>query len=106
MDDKDFRKAAKQACLSEGEAKAILRIRVLDRLWKERSSDKDAILLDYLALSHAVENHKRENAMRRDAALKLLLDFLEKHRLLVALITIAGVGLVTALTNLVLHLLG
>ena len=106
MDDKDFRKAAKQAYLSESEAKAILRIRAEDRLWKERSVDKDAMLLDHLALSHAVENHKRENAMRCNAVLKLLLDFLDEHRLLVTLITIAVGGLVTALTNLVLQLLG
>ena len=79
--DKEFREEAKSAYLSEPEAKAILRMRVMDRLWEDRMNfDKDAMLLDHLALSHAVENHKRENAMRRNAVLKLLLDFLAKLR--------------------------
>ena len=80
MNDKDFRQEAKRAYLNEHEAAAILRIRVMDRLWKERTFDNDAMMLDRFALSHAVENHKRENARRRNAALRLMLDFLTKFR--------------------------
>ena len=80
MSDKKFREEAKRAFLTEDEASSILRIRVLDRLWRERTFDKDAMILDRFALSHAVENHRRENARRRNAALSLMLDFLAKLR--------------------------
>ena len=80
MTDRDFREEAKRAFLNEREAAAILRIRVMDRLLEERTIDKDAMILDRFALSHAVENYRRENARRRNAALGLMLDFLAKFR--------------------------
>lgn len=80
MNDKDFREEAKRAFLTRREADAILRIRVMDRLWEERTFDKDAMILDGFALSHAVENYRRENAKRHNAALRLILDFLAKFR--------------------------
>ena len=105
MDDDGFREVEKKAYLSEREAKAISRMREKYRLWRERSFDKDSMLLDHLALSQAVENQKRENALRRNAVLKLLLDSLDMRRLMIVLIAIAGGGLVTALINMVLQLL-
>ena len=80
MNDKDFREAAKRAFLSEREAAALLRTKVMFRLWRERTFDEGAMWLDYLALSQAVENRNRVQAKRWDNRLKLVLDFIEKLR--------------------------
>ena len=80
MDDDRFRAKAERAFLSEREAAAILRIRTLNRFWREGDFDQDATSLDKLAMSHAVANYKRENTKRRNKILNLILDSLAKFR--------------------------
>ena len=78
--DEEFRQAAKESYLSEAEAVAMLRCRIRGELWRNRSIDLQAMMLDRMALSVGVENRKRSEAARWERRSKLLLIFLSKLR--------------------------
>ena len=77
--DREFREEARHAYLSKQEASAILRYRLQTKLLF-RTFEPDDVVLDKLALSHAVENRRRAKATERARYLKAFFVFLAKLR--------------------------